>query len=61
MQMGLLWGLQNLVKRLPWGEYPGYRHQKQWVSDFGKKNILYVFDWHMRILAIIMLIYADLC
>ena len=48
MQVRLLWGLKNLVKRLPWGEKPGYRHQKHLCEWFWRKFCMFL-TWHMRI------------
>ena len=54
MQIRLFCGLQKLVKRLPWGEKTGYRHQKHRYWWFCRKvRTLYIFS------ASLMLIYAN--
>ena len=53
--------LQSLVKRLPWDDKPGCRHQNTYVSDFGEKleHFVYFRPGICAFLAIIMLIYAN--
>ena len=37
MQIRLIRGLQKLLKRLPWGEKPGYSYKITSVGDFVEK------------------------
>ena len=56
MQIKLSCGLQKIVKRIPWGENPEYRHQQHLGVSLGwKVRTFYSF------LASIMLIYVNLC
>ena len=45
MQIRLSRGLQKLVKRLPWGENPEYRHQKHLDSDLVEKLEHFIVFW----------------
>ena len=61
--MRLLWDIQNLVKWLPLVKNLGVDTKNTYVSDFGEKLEHFVCFWPgiCAFLAIIMLIYANLC
>ena len=57
MQIRLTCGLQKLVKRLPWGEKPEYRHQDHTsVGDLVEK-----LEHFINFFALTMVIYVNLC
>ena len=56
MQIRLFCGLQNVVKRLPWGEKHGYRHSKHLCDLLAWKDRAF-----LRLVALNMLIYVNLC
>ena len=56
MQIRLFCGLQNVVKRLPWGEKHGYGHPKHLCNLLAWKDRAF-----LRLVALNMLIYANLC